>query len=282
MISTSRYSGEIEALKDALATADVLLVGAGAGLSFAAGMAYSRERFYRTFADFHQKYGIDDMYSGGFYPFASPEESWAWWSRAIWVNRYEPGALPLYQHLCELMRTMDSFVITTNVDHQFQLAGCDKDRLYYMQGDYGLLQCSVPCHQKTYDARPVVEEMVHEQRNMRVPSELIPHCPVCGKPMTMNLRVNDRFVQDTGWYVARKRYEAFLDRTRGSKIVLLELGVGFNTPGIIKYPFWRYAAENKNARYVSINKGEMYVPAEIKERSVCIDGDLADVLPLIC
>ncbi len=275
---TNGFSEQIDKLKKNIEKADAILIGAGAGLSASAGMDYGGERFERNFADFHKKYGIQDMYSGGFYPFDTLEEYWAWWSRHIMVNRYEAGVGKPYQDLLDLVKDKDYFVLTTNVDHQFQLAGFDKMRLFYTQGDYGLWQCSRPCHQKTYDNEKTVRQMAALQKDMKIPTELIPKCPVCGSPMTMNLRCDTTFVQDEGWYAASNRYEDFIRRRQGMRILFLELGVGSNTPGIIKYPFWQMTYQNPKAVYVCINYGEAYAPKEIGERSICIDGDIGEVL----
>ena len=272
------FAQQIERLSAALQEADAVLIGAGAGLSAAAGLTYAGERFQKHFADFAAKYGIRDMYSGGFYPFPSPEEHWAWWSRHILVNRYDVPAGKPYLDLLRLVQGRDYFVLTTNVDHQFQLAGFDKARLFYMQGDYGLWQCAKPCHQRTYDNEQAVRQMVSMQRNMRIPSELVPRCPVCGAPMTMNLRCDDTFVQDAGWYAAQRRYEDFLKTHENARILLLELGVGFNTPGIIKLPFWRMTAENPKATYACLNLGEAFCPDEIAGQSICIGCDVGETL----
>ena len=258
--------------------ADAIVIGAGAGMSASAGMSYSGERFEKYFSDFHKKYGIRDMYSGGFYPYDSLEEYWAWWSRHIFVNRYDAGIGKPYADLLELIKDKDYFVLTTNVDHQFQLAGFDKKRLFYTQGDYGLWQCSKACHDKTYDNEETVRKMLSEQRDMKIPSEVIPKCPVCGAPMTMNLRCDDTFVQDEGWYAASERYHDFIRRHKELHILFLELGVGANTPGIVKYSFWRMTAENPKATYVCVNLGEACAPAEIRDRSICINADIEEIL----
>ena len=271
-------SGMVERLRIALQTADAILIGAGAGLSTSAGLTYSGKRFEEHFADFIEKYQIPDLYSGGFFPFDSPEEYWAWWSRSIYVNRYMDAPKPVYDTLLELVRDRDYFVITTNVDHCFQKAGFDQMRLFYTQGDYGLFQCLEPCHQVTYDNEPVIRRMVEQQKDMCVPSELLPVCPRCGKPMTLNLRVDNRFVEDEGWHRAAERYENFLRARKGQRVLFLELGVGYNTPGIIKYPFWRMTAQNPNAVYACINSGEATCPKEIERQSVCIDGDIGTIL----
>ena len=237
--STESYSEQIDRLKNEIENAEAIIIGAGAGMSASAGFAYDGERFEKHFADFRQKYGITDMYSGGFYPYNSLEEYWTWWSRHIWVNRYDIAAGKPYMDLLNIVEDKDYFVLTTNVDHQFQLAGFDKKRLFYTQGDYGLWQCSKACHDKTYDNEETVRKMVSEQRGLKIPSELIPKCPVCGAPMTMNLRCDNSFVQDEGWYAAANRYEDFIRRHKGMHILFLELGVGANTPAIIKYPFWQ-------------------------------------------
>lgn len=267
-----------ERLKREMADAEAVLIGAGAGLSTAAGLTYSGERFMRYFSDFAEEYGIRDMYSGGFYPFDSMEEYWAWWSRHIWYNRYEPGSCEVYRNLYELVKGTDYFVLTTNVDHQFQLAGFDKKRLFYTQGDYGLFQCSRPCCQKTYDNKDIIRQMLETQKNRRIPAELIPKCPVCKEPMTVNLRSDDTFVQDDGWYQANGRYNDFVNSHKDRHILYLELGVGMNTPVIIKYPFWQATAQNKKAVYACINYGEAYCPKEIENQSICIDADIRKVL----
>ncbi|MDO4266758.1 MAG: Sir2 silent information regulator family NAD-dependent deacetylase [Eubacteriales bacterium] len=276
--NTESYQEQLVKLKEELYKADAVLIGAGAGLSASAGFTYSGERFERLFGDFIEKYHISDMYAGGFYPWQSLEEYWAWWSRHIFVNRYEDAPLPVYQELLKLVEDKDYFVLTTNVDHCFQKAGFSKERLFYTQGDYGLWQCSDPCCQKTYDNEKEVRRMIAEQRDMRIPTELIPRCPVCGKPMTMNLRCDSTFVQDAGWYEAAERYEAFLEKHEGKRLLFLELGVGGNTPGIIKYPFWRYTRKNPEARYVTINYNEAFAPSDIAEQSLCIEGDIGTVL----
>lgn len=276
--STENYWQQIDKLKNEIKTADAVLIGAGAGLSTSAGLTYGGERFMKYFSDFHKKYGINDIYSGGFYPYETLEEYWAWWSRHIYYNRYDTDAGKVYLDLLRLAEDKDYFVLTTNVDHQFQLAGFDKQRLFYTQGDYGFWQCSKPCHQKTYDNEEAVRKMLVQQNNMRIPTELIPHCPKCGRPMTMNLRCDDTFVQDESWYAAANRYQNFIRRYRNSHILFLELGVGMNTPVIIKYPFWRMTSENPNAVYCSINISDSICPTEIKTQSICISNDIRCVL----
>lgn len=265
-------------LRDVLDKADAVVIGAGAGLSTSAGFTYSGERFEKHFSNFREKYGFTDMYSGSFYPYVTPEEMWAFWSRNIYANRYLDPPKPVYENLLKLVKTKDYFVITTNVDHCFQKAGFDKNRLFYTQGDYGLVQCSVPCHDKTYDNETAVMQMLERQKDMRIPTELIPKCPVCGKPMTMNLRSDDRFVEDEGWHAAAQRYEDFLRGRKGQRILFLELGVGYNTPVIIKYPFWRMTLNNPKATYVCINYGQAGAPKEIAKQSICIDDDIGVVL----
>ena len=268
----------MERLKAALQDCDAVVIGAGAGLSTSAGFIYTGERFEKYFSDFAQKYGIQDMYSGGFYPFASPEEHWAYWSRYIYINRYLDAPKPVYEDLLNLVRDKDYFVITTNVDHCFQKAGFDKKRLFYTQGDYGLFQCSEPCCQETFDNEAMIREMVTRQEDMKVPTELLPVCPHCGKPLTMNLRSDNKFVEDEGWHAAAERYENFLRTREEQKILFLELGVGYNTPVIIKYPFWQMTAKNPNAIYACINQGQAVCPQEIERQSICINADIGSTL----
>ena len=270
--------GEIELLKKWLRSAGAVVVGAGAGLSAAAGFAYGGERFKKYFSDFEQKYGFHDMYSGGFYPFSSLEEFWGYWSRMIYVNRYDQPAGKPYEDLLRLLSGKEYFVLTTNVDHRFQVAGFEKERLFYTQGDYGLFQCSLPCRQKTYDNEAAVREMLEKQKDGKIPPELVPRCPVCGRPMTTNLRADGAFVEDEGWHAAHARYQKFLKEHTKGKTLYLELGVGMNTPGIIKYPFWQRVYAEKESRYACLNLELAYAPEEIKDRSVCIAGDLGRVL----
>ena len=292
--STGTYSDNIKKLKETLIDADTVVIGAGAGLSTSAGFVYNGERFEKYFFDFAAKYRFADMYSGGFYPYATQEEFWAYWSRYIWVNRYMDAPKPVYEELFRLAENKDYFVITTNVDHCFQKAGFDKKRLFYTQGDYGLFQCSEPCHSKTYENENMIREMVLSQGwvigennelvlpkgvtlKMAVPTQLLPVCPVCGKPLTMNLRSDNKFVEDEGWHQAAERYENFL-RTCGGKVLFMELGVGYNTPVIIKYPFWQMTAKNPAAVYACINYGEAVCPEQIRGQSICIDGDIGKVI----
>lgn len=279
--TTTREDGKAKKtrwLRNAIETADAVLIGAGAGLSASAGMTYSGKRFERLFPDFIRAYHFPDMYSAGFYPYDTPEEHWGYWSRYIYHNRYEEHDRKPYETLLELVGHKDYFVITTNVDHQFQLSGFDKKRLFYTQGDYGLWQCSKPCCSKTWDNEAAVKRMVAEQKNRQIPSALLPHCPVCGAPMAMNLRCDNTFVQDEGWYAAHSQYEGFIRQHKNARLLLLELGVGSNTPVIIKYPFWQMTAENPRAAYACINLGEAACPQGMAKQSVCIDGDIGKVL----
>lgn len=289
------YEDKLSDIKELTANADAIVIGAGAGLSTSAGFTYSGERFDKYFSDFKERYKFTDMYSGGFYPYETLEEHWAFWSRYICINRYMDAPKPVYDNLYELVKDKDYFVITTNVDHCFQKAGFDKHRLYYTQGDYGLFQCSEPCHKKTYDNEDIIREMVMAQgyefkedgslylpegRNLKltVPSELVPYCPECGKPMSMNLRADNTFVEDEGWHVAAKRYEQFLERHKNLNIVFIELGIGYNTPVIIKYPFWQMTDKWQHAHYICLNYGQAYAPDEIKDKSVCVNKDIDEVI----
>jgi len=286
---------KIQKLKESIQQADALIIGAGAGLSTAAGFVYSGERFDRTFGDFGRKYGFHDMYSGGFYPYETQEEFWAFFSRNIWVNRYMDAPRRTYEDLFRLVKDKDYFVLTTNVDHCFQKAGFDKKRLFYTQGDYGLFQCSKPCCQKTWDNEEMVRRMILSQgfvigednaltlpegstAAMRIPTELLPKCPNCGRPLTMNLRSDDQFVEDEGWQAAAVEYEVWVTAHQHQKVVYLEIGVGYNTPVIIKYPFWQQVYQNKNATYACLNMEEAQVPEEIRDRSIVISGDSAQVI----
>ena len=286
----------ISKLRETLDNADAIVIGAGAGLSTSAGFVYTGERFEKYFSDFAAKYGFHDMYSGGFYPYATLEEHWAYWSRYIYINRYMNAPKPVYEKLLSLVKDKDYFVLTTNVDHCFQKAGFDKHRLFYTQGDYGLFQCSEPCCAETFDNEEIIKSMViaqgytiepdgtlvpPEMPKMTVPTELVPHCPHCGRPMSMNLRADDTFVEDEGWHIAASRYSDFLRRHQNMKVLFLELAVGYNTPTIVKYSFWRMAHDWKEATYACLNYGEAYAPDEIRKKSICINGDIGEILSQI-
>ena len=285
----------IARLKTEIETADAIVIGAGAGLSTAAGFIYSGERFEKYFGDFARRFGIRDMYSGGFYPFPDAETRWAWWARHIYYNRYVPAPKPVYDDLRKLVQDKDYFVITTNVDHQFQRAGFDKKRLFYTQGDYGLFQSVNPAIRRTYDNEEWVMNAMEAQgfvRNkegifdlpeegsisMRIPSELIPKCPDDGSDVMMNLRADDSFVEDEGWHRASAAYADFLRRHERLYVLFLEIGVGANTPVIIKYPFWQMTNDNKNAVYACLNYNEAVCPKQIEDRSIVIDGDSGSVI----
>lgn len=292
---TTETPNGIEKLKIALGKAEAVIIGAGAGLSTSAGFIYTGERFDQYFSDFAKKYGFTDMYSGGFYPYKTQEEFWAYWSRYIYINRYMNPPKPVYERLFDLVKEKDYFVLTTNVDHCFQKTGFDKQRLFYTQGDYGLFQCSKPCHQKTYDNAEAIRKMVLSQGYeiavdgalvlpegtkpyMSVPTDLLPRCPVCGRPMTMNLRSDDKFVEDEGWDAAADRYATFLRERQQKKTVFLEAGTGWNTPSIVKFSFWQMVNDWPDATYVCLNYGEAYAPEEIREKSICINGDVGSVI----
>lgn len=276
--STGTYLERIERLKKELEMTDAVVIGAGAGLSTSAGFVYNGERFKQHFSDFEEKYGFHDMYSGGFYPYCTLEEHWAYWSRYIYVNRYMDAPKPVYDKLLGLVKDKDYFVITTNVDHCFQKAGFDKKRLFYTQGDYGLFQCSEPCCNETFENEAIIRSMMEQQQNIRIPSALLPVCPHCGKPLTMNLRSDNRFVEDEGWHKAAERYELFIRRHQNMRVLFLELGVGYNTPGIIKYPFWQMTAKNPKITYACVNDGEAIGPKEIEQQAIYFNGDIGKVL----
>lgn len=265
---------KLEKIKKLINEADAIVIGAGAGLSTAAGFNYSGQAFMDNFKYMHDLYGYTDMYSAGFHNFKTKEEYWGYWAKYIYLNRYKTSALPLYEKLYLLFKDKNYFVLTTNVDHQFQKAGFSKDRLFYTQGDYGLFQCSKACHKKTYDNEKEIRQMVENIKENKVPISLLPNCPVCGSPMIPNLRCDDLFVEDDGWHEASERYLKFINENKNKRILFLELGVGWNTPVIIKYPFIRMTYQFKNASYVCINKGFNQIPKEIEDKSIILDDDI--------
>lgn len=285
----------IEKLRTAINEADAVIIGAGAGISTSAGFTYSGERFDKYFFDFAKRFGIRDMYSGGFYPFPDDETRWAWWARHIYYNRYIDTPKPVYEDLLNLVKDKDYFVITTNVDHRFQVAGFDKKRLFYTQGDYGLFQTVDGRNRKTYDNEEWVMQAMEAQGfvrdengvfqvpadgelKMQIPTGLIPKCPDDGSDMAMNLRADDTFVQDDGWYAASDRYSEYLRRHKKMKVLFLDVGTGFNTPIIFKVPFWQMTEEWPDATYACLNYGEAFAPDEIKKKSICINGDIGEIL----
>lgn len=276
--SIEDYYHDIASIKSWIKQSDAIVIGAGAGLSSAAGLVYDGESFHEHFSDFIKKYHFTDMYSAGFYPFATLEEYWGYWSRHIYYNRYETNTNSTYDDLFHLIKDKDYFVITTNVDHQFQLHGFDKKHLFYTQGDYGLFQCSKRCHEKTYDNERAIRSMIKHQHDMKIPTDLIPYCPVCGAPMSVNLRCDHTFVEDEGWHAAKDRYIAFLNEHKDKRVVFLELGVGNNTPGIIKFPFWQMCYEWKTTGYISISLDKQRIPEEIKSKSIIIQKDIHEAI----
>ena len=285
----------IEALVYELMHADAVVIGAGAGLSTAAGFTYSGPRFDHYFSDFKKQFGVQDMYSAGFFPYPKEEIRWAFWARNIYVNRYLDPPESVYRDLLELVKGKEYFVITTNVDHCFQKAGFEKERLFYTQGDYGLFQNTDPSIGCTFDNENWVQQALESQGfvqqpdgtwdvptdgslRMEIPSVLIPVSPVDGAPVTTNLRVDENFVEDEGWHRASAAYADFLKRHHGQRVLYLEIGVGMNTPMIIKYPFWALTQENENAVYACLNFQEAYCPEQIERRSICISGDSAEAI----
>ena len=276
------YSQRINRAAELLRGAERVVIGGGAGLSSAAGLAYSGGRFAENFADFAVKYGMTDMYSAGFYPFETQEEKWAYWSRHIALNRWEPPAQPLYRKLFALVKDKEYFVLTTNVDGQFEKAGFLPERTFAVQGDYGLIQCAKGCHDKLYDDRALVSRMVAEQRDCRIPSALVPVCPVCGGPMEVHVRKDGYFVQDKAWYEAADRYENFIAGAAGRRTVLLELGVGYNTPTIIRIPFERLTYREADAVLVRMNRDYPEPLAENRSKTLSFGEDMGKALADLC
>ncbi|WP_455539249.1 Sir2 silent information regulator family NAD-dependent deacetylase [Terrisporobacter sp.] len=268
-------------IKPILDDCDAILIGAGCGLLYSAGLTYFGKRFEENFADFIEKYNMSDMYLGGYYPFDTEEEKWAYWSRHILINRYNKKVGKPYIDLLNLVKDKDYFVINTNANRQFQLAGFSQDKIFDPQGNYGLFQCKKACQDKLYDNEKIIKEMVKSEKDCKIPTHLVPKCPKCGGEMEVNIRRNNYFVQDNGWYESEKRYKKFIRDNRDRKIVFLELGVSITTPAIIKYPFWKMTEEFENAYYICINKGEGHIPREIEKKSIYVNSDIGDFLDRI-
>lgn len=275
------YEEQMERAAALIKEAETILIGAGAGASTAAGLTYSGERFTVNFSEFIEKYGsmyMTDMYAAGFYPFPTQEAKWGYWSKHSMMNRFLPSALPLYKHLYEMVKEKDCFVLTTNVDHQFQKAGFQTERIFATQGDYGNIQCEKGCHPEIYDAEDLFRRMDQARQDCLVPSDMVPKCPVCGGNMAMHLRCDQYFVEDENWHKAAARYYGFLKKMEKKKGVLLELGVGFNTPTIIRFPFEKMVRESRNLSLIRLNMKEAFVPESFGNRAVGIGGDMAKMV----
>ena len=272
------YRERIDRAREALSRAGFIVIGGGAGLSEAAGLHYSGSRFEENFADFKGRYGMTDMYTAGFYPFGTQEEKWAYWSRHILLNRWAPPALPLYKALYALVRDKNYFVLTTNVDGQFEKAGFDPARIFAVQGDYGQIQCAKGCHDKLYGDETLVREMAAEQKDCRIPSRLVPKCPVCGGEMEVHVRKDGNFVQDKAWYEAADRYDKFIAGAAGKRTVFLEAGVGYNTPAIIRFPFERMVCRNDRASLIRINRDYPEPIDENRERTISFSEEMKQVI----
>lgn len=271
----------IKKLKSSIEKSDYILIGAGAGLSVSAGFSYDGERFDKYFSEYKDRYGLTDMYSAGFYNYHTLEDFWGYFSLLVYVNRYDIPADETHLNLLEIIKNKNYFVITTNVDGRFEEAKFDKEKLFKVQGDYSLFQCSLPCKQETFYNEKQIREMVKSRKDLKIPKELIPKCPHCGRNMSMNLRCDNTFVQDDNWYYSMDRYKKFLDESKNKNILFLELGVGYNTPAIIKYSFWDMALKNENSIYATVNLNDSYAPDNLKERSIYINDDISKILKYI-
>ena len=272
------YIDRIEKAREAIKKADYIVIGGGAGLSDAAGLKFYGERFTSRFADFIEKYDMEDLYTSSFYPFETMEEKWAYWARHIYVNRFEVGATPLYEKLYELVKNKKYFVITTNVEKQFYKAKFDDEKIFATQGDYGYIQCAKACHDKLYYNEDLVKEMISKTKDCKIPSQLVPKCPVCKGDMEVNVRKDNYFVQDDNWYKEAKNYERFIKEIKDKKVVYLELGVGFNTPTIIRFPFEKLTYNNENATLIRINKDFPEGMEENQAKTISFDEDMAKVI----
>lgn len=268
----------IKKLREWIRNADAIVIGAGAGLSTSAGIVYDGNRFFDNFKDFIDRYGLTDMYTSGFYRFKTQEEKWAYWSRHIVLNRYEVGPTSVYEDLKDIVSDKEHFVITTNADHQFWISGFDDINIFATQGDYGLLQCAKGCHRKLYDNEALIKEMCSAESDCLIPSKMVPKCPVCNGDMEVNLRKDSTFIEDDKWHESADRYSNFIEKYCEKNILFIELGVGYNTPGIIKFPFLQMTKSFDKARYVCINQGQSFAPDYLSGKALCIDGDIGEIL----
>ena len=292
---------KIEQLRRLIADADYILIGAGAGLSAAAGLDYAGEDFRREFREWISRYGITDLYSSSFYPFKTEEELWAYWAKHIWFARYRPEALPLYRQLFGVVKEKNYFVITTNVDGQFEKAGFDQECIFATQGDYAFFQpkgqqeqsgaCpnSAESRLRSSEAQPAssspkvlynnkvwVEQALPAIKDCRIPTELIPHTPD-GKPVSMNLRCDDTFVEDDHWHQQAARYQQFVEKAYNKRLLLLEFGVGFNTPVLIRFPFEHMAAQFPQTTLVRFNRDYPQLTTGGIHRFISFTEDLPEI-----
>ena len=272
------YNSRILQAKQAIKQADYIIIGAGSGLSTAAGLLYSGEKFEKNFKEFIEKYHFDNLYSASFYEFKTQEEKWAFFAKMIKLNRYIEKPLKLYQELYEIVKKKKYFVLSTNVDGQFYNSGFDKDKVFEVQGDYSYLQCENACHNKLYNNKELVEKWLRNTKDCKIPSDLVMKCPVCGGNMDMNLRKDANFVQDEKWYRQSERYEKFVSKSKGKNVLLLEIGVGFNTPRIIRFPFEQMTANSKKTTLIRINKDYPKPMLEIKNKTISFDEGINKII----
>lgn len=272
------FEERIEEFKNALESAEAVVIGAGAGFSDAAGIKYVGKRFTDNFQDFIKKYNMEDLYTSSFYPFKTQEERWAYWAKHVSLNRFETPATKLYTDLFDLVRDKNYFIITTNVEHQFWKANFPNEKIFATQGDYGYIQCAKGCHNKLYDNDSLVANMISATKDCKIPSSLVPKCPVCGGEMDINVRKDRYFVQDEDWDIAYNNYEKFIENNENKKIVFIELGVGYNTPGIIRYPFEQMTNKNDKAVLIRLNKDYPQGPIENKSKTISFTEDMMEVI----
>lgn len=278
------YEEQIMQAADMIQKADYVLMGAGAGLSTAAGAVYGGTWFEKNFKEFKEKYGngpyMQDMYSAGFHPYPDEESFWGYWSKQAILGGIDLDVTPLYKDILKLLKDKRIFCLSTNADGQFQKAGYKEEQIFCTQGDYFHIQCQKACHQRTYNAVKLFKQMDQARKNCQIPTYMVPKCPICGGPMTMNLRCDQYFVQDEAWYQAEKRFGDFLNEALKSQknLLLLELGVGFNTPTIIRFPFEKLVKENKQVNLIRLNLNEAVIPESIEQQAVGINKDIKQTI----
>ena len=270
---------EAEQLAALIQESDAIVVGIGAGMSAADGFLYIGERFEHAFPDFIEKYQLLDMLQASLYDFEDWEEYWAFQSRFVALNYLDQPLGASYVYLRELLAQKPHHIITTNADNAFAIAGYDSNNVFHIQGEYALWQCSNHCHQQTYRDDAKIRQMIAEQTNMRIPSELIPRCPKCNAPFEINKRNEEKgMVEDADFHAQAKRYHAFLDAHSKGKVLYLEIGVGHTTPQFIKHPFQQRVAENPDALFVTLNHKHYRIPLAIRPQTVQFTGHIAELI----
>lgn len=270
---------QAELLIELVDEAEAIVIGIGAGMSAAAGFTYVGKRFTDAFPDFISKYRFFDMLQASLFEYEDLQEYWAFQSRFSLLNFFDQPVGQAYLNLRKIIKGKNYHIITTNADNAFYAAEYDMDKVFRIQGEYGLWQCVNHCHQQTYQNEALIREMVEKQSHMKVPKELVPYCPKCGAPLEVNKRTIEKgMVEDSHFHEQKHRYEQFINDNNGKKVLYLEIGVGHTTPQLIKQPFQQMTEDNEQALFVTMNQKDYFIPRNIRSRTIRLDKDIAEIL----